>query len=56
LAISRIMRATLYETSPLDAGVYAVAGLVLITAFVAASYIPVRRALRVNPVDVLRNE
>jgi ABC-type antimicrobial peptide transport system permease subunit len=56
LAISRIMRATLYETSPLDAGVYAAAGVVLITAFVAASYVPVRRALRVNPVDVLRSD
>jgi putative ABC transport system permease protein len=56
LAISRIMRARLYETSPLDAGVYAAAGVVLITAFVAASYVPVRRALRVNPVDVLRSD
>ncbi|HSJ32762.1 MAG TPA: hypothetical protein VK933_15075 [Longimicrobiales bacterium] len=50
------MRATLYETSPLDAGVYAAVAVVLITAFVAASYIPVRRALRVNPVDVLRSD
>jgi putative ABC transport system permease protein len=56
LAISRIMRATLYETSPLDAGVYAAAGAVLAAAFIAASYLPVRRALRVNPVDVLRTE
>jgi ABC-type lipoprotein release transport system permease subunit len=29
---------------------------VLGTAFIAASYVPVRRALGVNPVDVMRNE
>jgi predicted permease len=56
IAVSRIMRATLYETSPLDAGVYAAAGAVIAIAFVAAGYLPVRRALRVNPVVVLRNE
>jgi putative ABC transport system permease protein len=56
LAMSRILRATLYETSPLDAGVYAATLAVLGTAFIAASYVPVRRALGVNPVDVLRNE
>jgi predicted permease len=56
VAVSRIMRATLYETSPLDAGVYAAAGAVIVAAFIAASYVPVRRALGVNPVDVLRNE
>jgi ABC-type antimicrobial peptide transport system permease subunit len=29
---------------------------VLITAVIAASYFPLRRALRVNPVEVLRSE
>ncbi len=56
VAVSRIMRATLYETSPLDAGVYIAAGAVIAVAFIAASYFPVRRALGVNPVDVLRSE
>jgi putative ABC transport system permease protein len=56
VAVSRIMRATLYETSPLDMGVYIAAGTVIAIAFIAASYFPVRRALRVNPVDVLRSE
>ncbi|HSJ15515.1 MAG TPA: ABC transporter permease [Longimicrobiales bacterium] len=54
LVVSRIMRATLYETSPVDVSVYAAAGAVLTTAFIAATYVPVRRALRVNPVDLLR--
>ena len=56
LALGRIMRATLYETSPLDPVVFAGAVGVLVTALIGASYFPVRRALRVNPVDVLRSE
>jgi ABC-type antimicrobial peptide transport system permease subunit len=56
LAVSRILRATLYETSPLDGAVYALAVAVMAAAFTAASYLPVRRALGVNPVDVLRTE
>ena len=28
----------------------------LLAALIGASYLPVRRALRVNPVDVLRSE
>jgi len=30
--------------------------VLLLAAVVAASYLPVRRALQVNPVDVLRSE
>lgn len=56
LALSRVMRAMLYDTSPLDAGVYAGAAVVLIMALVAASYLPVRRALRADPAEVLRSE
>lgn len=56
LLLGRTMRATLYETSPLDPGVLAGTVLVLITAVIAASYLPLRRALAVNPVEVLRSE
>jgi ABC-type antimicrobial peptide transport system permease subunit len=56
LFLGRSMRAALYETSPLDPGVLAGAVSVLIVAVIAASYLPVRRALGVNPVDVLRSE
>jgi ABC-type antimicrobial peptide transport system permease subunit len=54
--LGRIMRATLYETSPLDPVVLAGAVSVLMVAVVAATYVPLRRALGVNPVDVLRSE
>jgi putative ABC transport system permease protein len=56
LLLGRTMRAALYETSPLDPGVIGGAISVLIAAVIAASYFPVRRALAVNPVDVLRSE
>ena len=56
VALSRIIGAALHETSPLDPGVFAGAVVVLITAVIAASYFPLRRALRVNPVEVLRSE
>jgi ABC-type antimicrobial peptide transport system permease subunit len=56
LWLGRMMRATLYETSPLDPGVLAGSVLVLLAAVIVASYFPVRRALAVNPVEVLRSE
>jgi putative ABC transport system permease protein len=54
--IGRIMRSTLYETSPMDPAVLVGAVSILIAAVIAASYVPLRRALSVNPVDVLRSE
>jgi putative ABC transport system permease protein len=54
--LGRTMRASLYETSPLDPSVLGGAMLVLIAAILTASYLPLRRALAVNPVDVLRSE
>ena len=56
LALGGVMRAMLYDTSPLDSGVFAGAVAVLILAMLAASYIPVRRALRIAPGEVLRSD
>ncbi|MBA2258116.1 MAG: ABC transporter permease [Acidobacteria bacterium] len=56
LALSRVLRATLYETSPLDAGVYLGTAAVLIMAVLAGTWLPMRRALRVSPAEVLRSE
>ncbi|MFN0177441.1 MAG: ABC transporter permease [Gemmatimonadales bacterium] len=52
--LSRIAQANLHETSPLAPGAYLGAGGVLALALVAASWLPARRALRVDPVEVLR--
>jgi len=54
--LGRTMRAALYETSPLDPGVIGGAVVVLMAAVTFAVWLPMRRALAVNPVDVLRNE
>jgi putative ABC transport system permease protein len=56
LAVSRVLQATLYETSPIEARAFAGAVLLLIAALAAATYVPIRRALRVDPVSVLRSE
>jgi ABC-type lipoprotein release transport system permease subunit len=45
------------STSSVSSGhKFAGAVVVLMGAVIAASYLPLRRALRVNPVDVLRSE
>jgi putative ABC transport system permease protein len=56
VATSRLLRAALYDTSPLAVGVYLATAGVLLLALIAASYLPVRKALMVNPSAVLRSE
>lgn len=53
VAASQVLRRSLYGLSPLDPIAY---GGVLLLALAAclASYIPVRRALRIDPVRALR--
>jgi ABC-type antimicrobial peptide transport system permease subunit len=41
--------------SPLDAGPYAIAMLVLAAVAVAACYLPARRAATIEPMAVLRD-
>ena len=54
LLLVRLMRTLLYEVEPTDpASVAAVAGLLLATAALAA-WRPARRAMRVDPVNLLR--
>jgi putative ABC transport system permease protein len=56
LAVSRLMRTMLFGVEPGDPLIYgAVAGVLLITATVA-SYVPARRAMRVDPIIALREE
>jgi len=55
-ALGSLIRSILYETKPLDPGVYAgVAGLLLIVA-VAASVAPALRAAQLDPMQALRTE
>ena len=51
--LGRFLEARLFGIKPFDAGTYAVgAGLLLAIAF-TASYVPARRAARIDPVEVL---
>jgi ABC-type antimicrobial peptide transport system permease subunit len=55
-AIGRLLSSLLYEVSPLDPVVFAVATLLLSAAAIAASFVPARRAATVAPLAALRSE
>ena len=55
-ALSRFLQSLLYGVSAIDWISYAAAAAVLLAACVAASYMPVRRAVALDPVQSLRNE
>jgi ABC-type antimicrobial peptide transport system permease subunit len=56
LACTWLMRALLYEITPLDAPTFAGSASLLLVVAVLASYLPARRALRLEPVLALRAE
>jgi len=51
-----LMSGLLLDTNPRDPAIFFGIAAVLITATLAASWIPARRATRVNPMDTLRSE
>jgi|SRR3954454_2898040 predicted permease len=51
-----LMSGLLVDVSPHDPAVFLGIALVLVAATLAASWIPARRATRVNPIDALRSE
>ena len=55
-AATRVLQTLLFEVKPHDPATFAVAGVLLAAACVAASYIPARRATRVDPAVALRGE
>jgi ABC-type lipoprotein release transport system permease subunit len=56
LALTRLMESMLFEVSPADPLTYAAASAGLIVAAMLGSYLPARRAARVDPVEALRAE
>jgi putative ABC transport system permease protein len=55
-ALTRLMRSLLFEVSPADPVTYLSVSAGLILAAMLASYLPARRASKVDPVEALRAE
>jgi len=56
LGVTRFLRAMLYGVSPFDPVSFVAVTLVLTSIAFLASYVPARRAARVDPVEALRQD
>jgi ABC-type antimicrobial peptide transport system permease subunit len=54
LGLTRIMRTLLFDVSPLDPPTFAAAAVLLLGIASLASYIPARRAARIDPQSAIR--
>jgi putative ABC transport system permease protein len=56
LAVSRVLGGLLFEIAPADPRTLAAVAAVIIAVTTLASYLPARRAARLDPTVVLRHE
>jgi len=54
MVLTRIMASLLYRTSAADPFTFIICALIFVAVALAASYVPARRAMRVDPAAVLR--
>ena len=54
--LTRLMESLLFQVQPLDPLAVTVSAALVVTVTLAASYVPARRASRVNPLNALRHE
>ena len=55
-ALTRLMASLLHGVEPTDPATFATVGALLMSVAIAASYMPARRAARMNPLQALRTE
>lgn len=54
--LSRYLKTQLFQVSPTDPSAYVIVSVVLLSVAALASYLPARRAARINPIEALRME
>ena len=55
-ALSSLLGSLLFEVKPLDTTTYVAVSLLIVLVALLACYVPIRRALRVDPAAALREE
>jgi len=56
MALTTLVKSLLFEVAPTDPATFAIVALVLVSTAIFASYIPARRAAKIDPVEALRCE
>lgn len=56
LYFTRYLESQLFDVTASDPWTYAIVFMVLLSVALVASYLPARRAVRVNPIETLRAE
>jgi putative ABC transport system permease protein len=56
LALTRVLASFLFGVGPRDTATFASVSVVLVAAACLASYVPARRATRIDPIRALRHE